>query len=348
MASIFLSSTYHLYKPFRSSLARGFFVFLFFLLFLIGIAQWVGQSSLSASLPPPVIDEGVPSFSVKLNYLDAFVRRYGKVDCLLLGSSHIHNGLDPVIIEQVYREQTGYEIHCFNFGLGTLTTDTAGPLLSALVKKYQPSLVIFEVSARSFSSDFGDLTQPLQNNSWIRYQNNEKSLKGWALEYLYGYRYYLALKTWQYPYNRSIMLNNWRASNERGFAPILVTDSMNETTIQNIQFKIAKSNWDGFMQLLSLQEKTQLVIIESPLQESYLSHYLVGGIAAYERDFIQPVQQELSMRGILFWRGVKDVSPILSDGMWYDNRHVNAEGAKIFSHWLGEKMAQEILPESFR
>jgi len=178
MSSIFSSGTYSIDKPLRSSVTKGLFVFLVFLLILTGVAQWVGMSSLSARLPPPIVDENVPSFSVKLNYLDAFVRRYGKVDCLLFGSSHIHNGLDPEIVAQVYYEQTGQEIHCFNFGLGTLTTDTAGPLLRALVSQYHPSLVVVEVSARSFSSDFGDLTRSLQRSAWVRYQNGEKSLDG--------------------------------------------------------------------------------------------------------------------------------------------------------------------------
>jgi len=348
MPSLFSSTTYHIQNPFRSSVGKGVLAFLIFLMLITGVAQWVGQSPLSTRLPPPVIDANVPNFNVKINYLDAFVRQYGKVDCLLFGSSHVDRGLDPVVIEQVYLEQTGSQIHCFNFGLAALTVDTAGPLLRALVNKYQPRLVIFEVSARSFSVDFGDLTRPLQSDPWIRYWNGDQSLDGWVLENLFAYRYYLTVKTWQYPYNRSIMLDAWQKTSQDGFSPHSVDAFLQKIDLQGIEFHIGKSYWNGFLQALSLDGQTHLVFMESPVQESYLPYYLKGGLDAYETEFFQPVQQELSKYHISFWRGQKEVAPLLSDAMWYDSRHVNIDGSKVFSKWLGEKMAKEISPDLFR
>jgi hypothetical protein len=173
-------------------------------------------------------------------------------------------------------------------------------------------------------------------------------LEGWVLEHFYIYRYYLALKTWQYPDNRDVMLNNWREPNELGFAPIAVVGSMTETSIQNIQFKIEETNWNGFLQLLSLQDQTQLVILEAPVKESYLPRYLAGGVGVYESEFVQPIRQELAFRNIPFWRGVEEVSPFLLSGMWYDERHVNLAGAQVFSEWVGKKMAQEFSSELFK
>jgi len=340
--------TYQIKKLHTSPITNGVKYFLVFIVFWGIVMQWVGHSSLSAHLPPPVLDVGVPNFNIKINYLEEFIRQNGKLDCLLFGSSHILNGLDPVVIEQEYQKQTGYKIKCFNFGLETLTVDTAGPLLSALVSKYHPKLVVFEISARSFSSDFGDLTRPLQDNAWVRQQNGDTSVTGWLLEHVFGYRYYLTLKTWQFPQNRKVMLDHWNKTSMNGYAPLPTDAFLTNSNVYEVKFRIDPRNWDGFIQVLALQGDTKLVFLEPPVQESFLPHYLKGGVGVYELEFVAPVSRELSMRDIPFWRALKEVSPLITDSMWFDPRHVNADGAGILSNWLGHKMAQEISPEIFR
>ena len=294
------------------------------------------------------MDRHVLNFNTKIYYLETFVRKNGHLDCLLFGSSHVNSGLDPRIVNDVYEKNTGYQTHCFNFGISSLTADTAGPLLSALVEKFHPNLVVFEVSARSFDSYFGEQSRPLINNKWIQYQNGDWSLDGWALDDLYGYRYFLTLKAWELPQNRKALTKNWIGMNIDGYSPVSADESLDNPSVQEIDFEIDSSYWNGFLQALSLQTETKIVVLESPIKESYMPDYLKGGISVYENEFIFPVESELAKSNILFWRAVEDVSPLLSDDMWFDPRHVNVKGAEIFSTWLGEQMSTQIPPSIFK
>jgi hypothetical protein len=348
MTPWFSSDTYHLNRLFRAPAIRGFLIFIILGLLVIAGLQWLGQSAWSASLPPPSLDFNNPEFNIKINYLDALFRHYGKIDCLLVGSSQVNSGLDPLTIDQTYRTQTGQEIHCFNFGLGTLTTDTAGPLVTMLVERYHPRMLVFEISARSFDKHFGNLARPLAQNAWIRYYLGERTPEGWVLDNFYAYRYYITFKVWQYPYNRDVILNTWRAMDQAGFSALNGSNNTEGGHPLTIDFHIEAPNWSGFKQVLSLQGKTHLILMEAPVREAYLPFYLEGGINAYETDFIQPVEAELSARGIPFWRAQTELAPKLPDTMWFDDRHVNAPGAFLFSTWLAQKMAEEIPPDLFR
>ncbi len=339
MTSWFSSNTYQLKNPFHSSVVRGFLLLVLLALTLTLVTQWIGLSSLSASLPPPGLDTHNPEFNAKMNYLEAFARRYGKVDCLLIGSSHIDYGLDPTVITQAYKSKTGQEMHCFNFGLATLTVDTAAPLTKILVERYHPRLVVLEVSAHSFDKYFGDLTRPLIKNPWIRYQLGERTFEGWLLDNFYIYAYYRTFGLWQHPYSREIMIDSWKKMDHNGYSAHNGQDISEKHGVSSFEFHLEQSSWQKFKNVLALNGQTHLILLEAPLQETFLPAYIQGGRKAYETKFIQPVQAELSARGISFWRAQVEVVPEILDSMWFDPQHLNAQGAALLSNWLANKMA---------
>src|SRR5687767_14348816 len=87
MTPWFSSDTYHLNRPLRAPAIRGFLIFISLGLLVSAGLQWLGQSAWSVSLPPPSLDFNNPEFNIKINYLDTLFRQYGKIDCLLVGSS---------------------------------------------------------------------------------------------------------------------------------------------------------------------------------------------------------------------------------------------------------------------
>jgi len=337
--SIFSKETYQIKKPFSTPVFRGFLGFVFFLTCFLGFFQVLGQSNLGLYLPPGAVTGSNPDFDFRIHYLDHFVRQNGGVDCLLIGSSHIANGIDPKVVESIYFQRTGQTIRCFNFGLPSLTMDTAGPLSDVLVNKYHPRLLILEVSPRSFSRNFGDMTRSLSQNPWVRYRLGDFTLEGWARDDVLAYRYYLSLKTWLYPYNHKALRRAMGSIDERGFAPEPGHRPAGDDELSGLDIRFDTPFWKGFLQVLNLQNRTNLVIIESPVKEIYLDSYWKGGQVAYEQNFIATIEKEIFIRGIPFWRAQLEVSPILADEMWYDSRHVNDIGANIISKWLGEKMA---------
>jgi hypothetical protein len=335
--TFFSNKTYRLKNISSAPVFKGLAGFFILLVFLTLLLQWVGCSSFARYLPPGAVDGYNPDFDFRIHYLDQFIRDQGKLDCLLIGSSHFAYEVDPKVMERIYSQQTGQVVHCFNFGLPSLTAETAGPVAQALVNKYHPRLVIFEISPRSFSRRFGDLTRHLAQNPWVRYQLGENNLDGWARDAIFSYRYYLALKTWQSPYNADALGRAVRTIDERGFAP-LHGYQVDEQEITHLKLRFEKTFWNGFLQVLDLQDKTAILVVESPVREDYLDDYLMGGRTAYEK-FIAIIQAELSSRQIPLARAQLEIAPKLVDEMWYDSRHVNDTGAVLLSEWLGQKMA---------
>ncbi len=337
--SIFSKETYQTRNPVPTPVFRGFLGFILFVTCFLGISQWLGRSPLGLHLPPGFVTGSSPDFDFRIHYLEHFIRQNGGVDCLLIGSSQIANAIDPQVVEAAYFQKTGQTIRCFNFGLPSLTADTAGPLAEALVNKYQPRLVVFEVSPRSFSRRFGDITRYLSQDPWVLYQLGNYTFEGWARDNLLAYRYYLSLKTWLYPYNHKALRLAMESVDERGFAPATGHRPAGESELSGLEIRFEKPFWKGFLQVLDLQSKTNVVIYESPVKEDYLNIYVEGGQAAYDENFIAVINQELSQRGIPFWRAQLEISPNITADMWYDSRHVNHAGAIFVSEWMGETMA---------
>ncbi|MGC1377523.1 MAG: hypothetical protein WA821_14920, partial [Anaerolineales bacterium] len=268
-----------------------------------------------------------------------FARRYGRVDCLLLGSSHIDYGLDPAAIAQTYKSKTGQELRCFNFGLASLTPDTAAPLAKMLVERYHPRLLIYEVSAHSFDKRFGDLARPLVKNPWLRYQLGEPTPEGWALDHFYIYGYYRAFKLWQQPYSRDVMLAAWKKMDANGYSAHVGQQPPAADTTPAYDFHIEPSMWQGFQDVLALNGKTRVILLEAPTRAASLPDYIQGGKKAYESKFIPPVAAELTARNIPFWRAQVEVTPQIDDAMWFDPQHLNTAGAALLSDWLAQKLA---------
>ncbi|MGC1375033.1 MAG: hypothetical protein WA821_02350, partial [Anaerolineales bacterium] len=72
IASWFSPDTYQFNKPFHTPAARGLLLLALLMLAFALVAQGIGLSSLSASLPPPALDTRHPEVNAKLTYLEAF------------------------------------------------------------------------------------------------------------------------------------------------------------------------------------------------------------------------------------------------------------------------------------
>lgn len=335
----FSSKTYQPNKPFQTPAARGFLLLVVLLIVLTLLAQVSHLSPLRASFPPPALDSRNPEFNAKINALEIFARQYGGVDCLLLGSSHIDYGLNPAVIAQTYQRQTDHEMHCFNFGLATLTADTAAPLAQMLVRRYHPRVLVVEISAHSFDKRFGGLARPLIKNTWIRNQLGEPSLDGWLLEHLSIYSDYKTFKLWQQPYSREIMLTAWSKMDENGYSAHTGQQSGAQEKPTVYEFQIDPAFWQSFQSILALNGQTRLILLEAPIQPTALPDYIKGGEKAYETRFIPRIAAELKARSIPFWRAQLEVTPQIPDAMWFDTQHLNSDGAVLFSKWLAQRLA---------
>ncbi len=320
------------------------------LLVLISAAEIIGRSpALSRWLPPPGIQASNPELDIKLHQLELFERQHGSVDCLLIGSSVVDDGLDPALVAQTYSEMSGTPITCFNFGLFTLTNDSGGMLTHALIERFHPRVVIYEISARSFSGRFGELARPLMDNAWVLYHNGDFTLRGWLLDHSYAYRYFLAYASWFYPPNRPIINDLRQPFLQYGYFPsqqVLEYDPASSEPIFT-GFSLESDQMQGFERVLD-SGQTHLMVLEAPVFPQFLNIYISGGLPAYNAQFVEPISAMLAARGVPFLRTNNGFSASIPAGSWMDARHLNVQGAGLFSRWLGTQMADQIDPSIFR
>jgi hypothetical protein len=309
------------------------------------MAEIVARTPLGYKLPPPSVGADSFEFDTKVYYLEQSIRQRGSLDCLIIGDSMTNNGPDPRLFEEAYRAKTGSSIHCFNFGLPAMFLDATGPLAEALVRRFQPKLLIVILSARNFEESVDFPIRYVGSSDWSRYNLGKPSLRGWAVNSLYGYRYALSMKYWLTPSNRESFSDTWRMITPEGFSPANGFGEQRELDPEPPEFqRTYPPAQAGFDRLLELPRKgVSVLIVDAPIRPDIYSAWQ----ASYFEPYIEYMHDTLTPQGIPFWLTRQISNSIPADG-WYDIQHVNENGVPLFSTWLGEQLARVYPPEFFQ
>ncbi len=132
---------------------------------------------MQAALTGPRIGSRHRQFEIQVARLEKLVREGEPIDCIFLGNSMVWLGVDPLVVNQSFKDKTGQEIHCFNFGVSALPASSAGQIAPMLVKKFYPKVLIYGTIARdyAFPSDAED-AYVVSDTTWLRYPNGESNL----------------------------------------------------------------------------------------------------------------------------------------------------------------------------
>lgn len=309
------------------------------------VAEGVARSSLGLMIPPPSVGADSFEFDAKVYYLEQSIRRRGTLDCLIVGDSMTNNGPDPRLVEDAYRAATGSSLHCFNFGLPAMFLDATGPLAEALVNRFQPRLLIVILSARNFEESVDFPIRYVGSSDWSRYNLGSPSLRGWAVNSVYGYRYALSAQYWLTPTNRESFSDTWQMITLEGFSPANGFGEERELDPEPPEFQRSYPPAQaGFDRLLELPGKgVNVLVVDAPIRPDVYSAWE----ATYYRPYIAYMQDTLFQHDIPFWL-TQDMSGRVPAGGWYDIQHVNENGVPLFSTWLGEQLARDYPPDFFR
>jgi hypothetical protein len=181
------------------------FGLIIFALVLGGGEYLARQPEVQAHLPYPEVGGGYDVFDTQFYLLESHIREHGKPECIFVGSSVVRAGVSTSAFEAGYMEQTGQPINCFNFGVAALNVTIAPPVVEMLINRYEPPLIIYGVAMFEYNTYFytaapGQEPLPLNlnpqtilNSSWLRYQNGNLNLSGWAADRSLLYRYSLVI-----------------------------------------------------------------------------------------------------------------------------------------------------------
>lgn len=339
----------------REISTRTFWLTVVLLLCFSGMAEGITRmEQFQAPLTPPKMGSRHYQLGHKLALLDA-AREQGPLDCIVVGSSMVDVGFDPEAFQSGYRNQTGQDIHCFNFGIDSSIAVSTAVIAKILINDYQPRILIVGTDPRDYGVPQDERGPAVIFNSpWIRYRQGYFSPEGWLLDHSYLYRYRQHL-------SRLIRLNSsdtlW--SNTKLNFPILPNGYTMVTKVSTVindppdpedtsyevvyyngifsSYQIYDENIAAMDEILGYQDfGTQVIVVEMPVSDG-LYYFFGAGESDYNR-FIAQVEELTELHHVPFWR-TEPLDMIPDDG-WSDYSHLNVTGAGIFSTWLGEQVGQ--------
>lgn len=323
---------------------RGVYAFFAIIVSLLVIAEVLARTPLGYYVPPPSVGVDSFEFDTKVYYLEQSIRQHGPLDCLILGDSMTNNGPDPRLIEEAYKAETGSSIHCFNFGLPALFLDSSGPLAEALVNRFHPKLLILMLSPRDFETSVDFPVSHIASTDWAGQNIGSPCLRGWAVNSLYGYRYFLSFLYWLTPSNRMQILDTWHSITREGLTPLHGLGALRQLPPPGLTFQRTYAPaQQGFDQLLELKDNGQNILIIDALirPDEYSAHQQL-----YFQPYVEYMQSTLAEHDIPFWLTKSLSDSIRSDG-WYDLQHINEKGIPVLSAWIGKQLSREYPVEFF-
>jgi hypothetical protein len=325
------------------------FVLLLFLVSEVAVRSHRFQSAVGA----PSLGGRHHLFEMQVHYLNRLVRQSGRIDCLFLGNSMVWQGIDVQAFRQRYREMTGRDIICYNFGVDGLPASAAGHVAQMLVHDYEPRLLIYGTDARDYAvpADAPDAVV-VNEMAWLRYRNGQFSPEGWVYDHVYLLRYRRILRDvarfdfWQV-YPREV--EQLMAANSGSYPDPAVGTYVTTPPDPRVQegpiayyfgllsnYALLSENLAGLETVLEQAPQTRVLVVEMPVPQTYMTFFGNG-----ERDhqrFLFELTARAANHGVPFWSTTaKQLIPL--DG-WLDYSHLNATGAQVFSAWLGERIGQ--------
>ena len=306
-------------------------------------------------LTGPRIGSPHRQFEIQVASLEKLVKEGETIDCIFLGNSMVWLGINPLVVNETFREQTGQEIHCFNFGVSALPASSAGEIASVLVERYHPKLLIYGTFARDYTIPTNaEDAYVVTNTPWLKYQNGEINLKGWL---------YSKSATFQYAgHIRDLLFMNYLEDVfPQSDEPLYKTygldpkfevrlDVRNSPDFESADnrdpvkwlghYKIRQENLDGLQRITQqTNDNVHVIVIEMPFYESALE-FLPNGEQDYD-SYAQQVDEITASTSTPFWR--LDKQPVLTPDDWWDYFHLNIQGTDKFSKWVGNQLAAAYL-----
>jgi len=298
----------------------------------------------------PSVGSSHRQFEIALRRIEAYVADEGRLDCVFLGSSVVHRGIDPAALGGAYRKHTGRTIRCFNFGIQGVSVATSSRLAELLARRYHPRLLVFGSTARDYSPYAQhQVKSQVATVPWVRYYTGAVSPKGWLAAHSAAFRYYLTYRNWMradYARAMATRAEEDRYTTREGYdtrrgGRLDVRGNPNPRTQGHYfgvlrDFTIVPEARDGLRRIARLQGSgIQVALLEMPITPTTIPFFPNG-----ERDYAQFVDVLTTTArdtGVLLWRTF-GVAPVPFDG-WRDWGHLNTKGARVFSEWLGGQMA---------
>ena len=285
-------------------------------------------------------------FEIQLSRIKSLYRQQGKVECIFVGDSLTWLDIEPLSFVEGYKTKTGQDIQCFNFGIAGLPASGVSVITGVLNKEYNPKLIVYGLHANSVvvAQDAED-TKIVLDTPWVKYKTGNFNLAGWLYENSYFVRNLNIL-------GRLMRFDKETFQNELGTQPYqllgfdpkvgqrtdvnLLPSRYNDADIGGFEkyynYQVYQENILGIQKIANLADyDTSVVMVMMPVHESFYAFFENS-----EQDYLQlteTIQQALNDVNSDFIDAGHEFP--VPDKLWWDYSHMNFNGSKEFSYWLG-------------
>jgi hypothetical protein len=309
-----------------------------------------------AALGVPDVGSEHGQFEEQWFRLAKYVEGHGAVECIFIGDSTVMTDFSPTAFSRSYREQTGDELSCYNFGVGAISVVGAATLAALFVTEYTPRLLIVGLEPLNFTVPRGEQgAADLASVPWVRYHLGEFTLEGWAYEHikLLGHLeaasrvLMLALHDSRLSLpgteQEEVFLGGYYPM--EGPGPFDVSQppdpTMNHPYLEHYfaahsTFELLPENIEALHQILAMNSPTtEVILVEMPLARTFHAFFRHG--EEDYREFVTGVIRYTAEHDVPFLRMID--SSVIPDSAWFNYNHLTIDGAPIFSGWLAQKVA---------
>lgn len=331
---------------------RTLFLSLIILALIVGVVEVAArQDSVQSRLPPPAVG----SQWIKFNFHADLIEKANNEQCILLGSSIVRMALDPAVIAAAYEAQTGDALECFNFGENGLFGPDAPLIAEYLLRSYHPRLLVYGFALRDFEQQFVELGRTAKDPArlpWVRYRRGDWNVNGWLIDGSTALRLYLGLGDWLTSgndlsrrfdhYQRDYAVLEAARGYEADSRVLEMTPQLAASTLEEYQlYRIAPASLEGLRKLAALQAAypdTEIVLVELPVLTRIYTEYMAPALYA---ELVTEIEAIAETHAIPLWRLSYRAFP--DESAWGDTVHMNQDGARIASAWLGEQVGAAAL-----
>ena len=352
--------TLTLTRPKNFTLLTSAILFLILCLLL----EMIGRSStIQSRLPYQAYGTNHTQLEIQLSYLETFVRENGAPDCLIFGSSQAFRGVDADAFAAALEASGGGHYTCYNFGVTGSQVATTAVLNKILIQKYKPRLVVIGTSFLDYTEGReSQVDERFTKNDWLAYKTGNFSINGWLLEHSYFWRA-VTFFSYSAPYSMNYVevlreAHKWDGEiAPSGFAlseyHVDPSIPLEEGAVKNFaqefgHFTPSERNLAALEQIIADSQSVgaRILVVEMPYHPALLDLKDEKGNPRINRDDILAFQQKVNGRIEQIAESHNsaflqiDASLAIPEDVWFDLYHLNRDGARIFSEWLGARAAQ--------
>jgi hypothetical protein len=270
-------------------------------------------------------------------------------DLWMVGSSYMMTGLQPEWVQRALENQGVSGTTVQNYGMPDMVNffDMAAIFDRWILEMDQPKYAVINISVFNFSARTPSIARnsPMER-TLIFPDSPDDYVAGWLFQNSRIYRYALLARNASFiPRSEAELKPHPLGGFIEGPTPFMDCDPTEWKTPDDPQISYPPGAFDPIDRFIEVIQKREipLVIVDMPLQYCNMRRFFVSE-TSYKTVYLTAITAHLQQKGIpflnlagIFYREVPDNEQYL---YFLDRHHPNLEGARLFSQWTGEFLAE--------